>query len=177
MGSTSSPYSCSLTRDPSTATLAADVTSSAVKNDPYFIDHDRMSGRSMSVPSTRVPQLAFPLINWVRVDTPGETYCTPGTLRTALASSSVSRVEEPWPMRTPPWLKLPALIMIMLVPADLICSSIEDWAPVPSATMAITAPTPMIMPSMVSEVRILLRLSALIAIRSVINRDMGVSPR
>ena len=54
--------------------------------------------------------------------------------------------------------------MIMLVPADWICASIDDCAPVPSATIVITAATPMIMPSMVSAVRILLRLSALNAI-------------
>ncbi len=41
--------------------------------------------------------------------------------------------------------------------------------------MVMTAPTPMIMPSMVSTVRILLRLSALSAIRSVMIMDMVIS--
>ena len=48
----------------------------------------------------------------------------------------------------------------MLVPAALTCSSIVVCAPRPSATIVITAPTPMIIPSIVSMVRILLRLSA-----------------
>ena len=68
-------------------------------------------------------------------------------------------------MRTPPCWKLPALTMIMLVPAAWICVSIDDCAPVPSATIVITADTPMIMPSIVSAVRILLRASALNATR------------
>ena len=45
----------------------------------------------------------------------------------------------------------------------------------PSATIAMTAATPMIMPSIVSAVRSLLRPSALKAIRIVINSDMGPS--
>ena len=71
-------------------------------------------------------------------------------------------------MRTPPVEKLPALTMIMLVPADLTRSSMVVRAPVPSATIVMTAPTPMIIPSIVRMVRILLRLSAFSAIRSVI---------
>src|SRR3989304_7273500 len=58
------------------------------------------------------------------------------------------------------------------VPADLIWFSIEEVAPRPSATMAMTAATPMIMPSMVSAVRILLRFSALNAMRNVIRIRM-----
>ena len=49
--------------------------------------------------------------------------------------------------------------MIMLVPAVAICASIDDCAPVPSATMVMTAATPMIMPSIVSAVRSLFRLA------------------
>ena len=62
--------------------------------------------------------------------------------------------------------------MIMFVPADWICASIELCAPVPSATIVITAATPMIMPSIVSAVRILLRPSALSAMRRIIRKDM-----
>ena len=63
-------------------------------------------------------------------------------------------------------------MLMTLVPADLTCSSIVAWAPRPRATIVITAATPMIMPSMVSTVRILLRLSAFNAIRSVMIIDM-----
>ena len=52
-------------------------------------------------------------------------------------------------------------------PMDAICASIWDLAPLPMLTMAMTAATPMIMPSMVSSVRILLRLRALNAILRV----------
>src|SRR5262245_31926809 len=65
-------------------------------------------------------------------------------------------------------------MLMRFVPAALTCSSIVVCAPLPSATIVMTAPTPMIMPSMVSTVRRLLRLSALSAIRSVINRDIRV---
>ena len=44
----------------------------------------------------------------------------------------------------------------------------------PSATIVITAETPMIMPSIVSAVRILLRASALKATRSTIRNDIGL---
>jgi hypothetical protein len=43
---------------------------------------------------------------------------------------------------------------------------------VPSATIVITAATPMIMPSIVSAVRILLRPSAFRAMRRIIKVDM-----
>src|SRR6186997_3093984 len=117
----------------------------------------------------------LPATTWPRVLTPGAMYCTPGTSRMASASSGVSELALPWPMRTPPCWKLPALTMIMLVPADWICVSIDDCAPVPSATIVITADTPMIMPSMVSAVRILLRASALKATRNTINKDMPIA--
>ena len=42
-----------------------------------------------------------------------------------------------------------------------ICSAIFLLAPVPTASMAMTAPTPMMMPSMVRAERILFTLSAL----------------
>src|SRR5215510_9657001 len=90
----------------------------------------------------------------------------------ACASSGMSVLALPWPCRTPPELKLPALTMIMFVPADWIWASIEVCAPVPSATIVMTAATPMIMPSIVRAVRILLRFKAFSAIRSVISRDI-----
>ena len=65
----------------------------------------------------------------------------------------------------------PALIMIRFVPAELICCSTDVRAPVPIETMLMTAATPMIMPSVVSTVRSLLRDSAMSAIRSVIRTD------
>ena len=63
-------------------------------------------------------------------------------------------------------------MVIRFVPVARTCSSIIALAPVPSATMAITAATPMIMPSIVSAVRSLFRPSALKATRNVINSDI-----
>ncbi len=63
-------------------------------------------------------------------------------------------------------------MLIMFVPAALTCSSMVVCAPLPSATIVMTAPTPMIMPSIVSMVRILLRFSAFRAIRSVMSMDI-----
>ena len=48
-----------------------------------------------------------------------------------------------------------------------ICSAICLLAPVPTASMAMTAPTPMMIPSMVSAERILFTLRALRAMRAV----------
>ena len=54
-------------------------------------------------------------------------------------------------MLSPPRVKLPALTWMMLVPADLSEVSTDPRAPVPSATMAITAATPITTPSMVRQ--------------------------
>jgi hypothetical protein len=134
-----------------------------------------MAGRSTSVPCTCVDQFWFPAMTWPREFTPAATYWTPGTCRSEVASSAVSVVAMPAPWRTPADWKLPELMLIRLVPADLTCSSIVACAPRPSATIVMTAPTPMIIPSMVRMVRILLRLSAFTAIRSVMNIDMVLS--
>src|SRR5262252_2920026 len=172
-GFTSDPNSWSRTTLPSTATFAAVATSIGVKKAPCCVGHERINGRSMSVPCTCVPQFWLPATSWPRVFTPAALYCTPCTLRMAFASSGVSVLALPWPCRTPPCVKLPALTMIMFVPADWIWLSIEVCAPVPRATMVITAATPMIIPSMVSAVRILFRLSAFTAIRRIITKDMN----
>src|SRR5215218_1260970 len=108
VGSTSGPKSVSETPLPSTATLAAELTSCCVKNDPYFTGQLRISGQSTSVPSTDVDQFWFPATTVPRVVAPAATYWTPGTSRSAAASSGISVFDVPWPPRTPPWVKLPA---------------------------------------------------------------------
>ena len=174
VGSTSGPNSCSLTVLPSTATFDALLTSCGLKNMPYFTGHCLMSGKSTSVPSRRVDQFWLPAMTCARRFTPGAMYCTSGTSFLIASTSSIFRLDAaPTPPRTPPIVKLPAMIVTMLVPPALICSSIWTCAPLPSATSVITADTPMIMPSMVSAVRILLRASAFRAIRVVITGDMG----
>ena len=51
--------------------------------------------------------------------------------------------ERPWPAKT----------VKTLAPSAAIRSSTAFWAPLPSATMVMTAPTPMMMPSIVSTAR------------------------
>src|SRR3954447_11212293 len=59
-------------------------------------------------------------------------------------------------MRTPPKRAWPAKTVKTLAPSAAIRSCTAFWAPEPSATMVITAPTPMMIPSMVSSDRSLL---------------------
>ena len=63
-------------------------------------------------------------------------------------------------MRMPELVMLPESTTIRLLPMEAICSLMRSCAPEPTATMAITAATPMMMPSMVSAERILLMRSA-----------------
>ncbi len=67
-------------------------------------------------------------------------------------------------MLSPPLVKLPALTCTMLVPAVFSVRSTEARAPLPSATMAMTAATPMTTPSVVRPERRRLRPSAFQAI-------------
>ena len=59
--------------------------------------------------------------------------------------------------RAPPVVEAPGKSMMKLVPSELIVAWIELEAPVPTATMVMTQATPMMIPSMVSRERILLR--------------------
>ena len=171
-GSAPSPNRLSRTTDPSTATLAALLTWDALKNAPRSMFQMRMSGSSTSVPSIWVLQFRLAATTWSRVLTPAARYCAPGTAaRMASTSSAVSVGAPPTPMLTPPRRKLPARTLIRFVPALRIWVSISSCAPRPSATIVMTAETPMIMPSMVSPVRSLLRPSALSATRIVASRD------
>ncbi len=103
-----------------------------------------------------VRQLPAPPITCVRVMTTGETAeSRKPWLRSISASSIVSRLNVCAPWLTPPCIAEPGVITSMLVPSPWICRSICRCAPEPIATITFTAPTPMMMPSMVSSVRIL----------------------
>ncbi len=65
----------------------------------------------------------------------------------------VRRALAPAPSRTPPVVTLPGSTIMMFEPRLLIWSSTSARAPAPIATIAITAATPMKMPSMVSALR------------------------
>jgi hypothetical protein len=60
----------------------------------------------------------------------------------------------PDPSRTPLLLMLPGKTMIRLLPMLWICAWIRSVAPAPTPTMAMTAATPMMMPSIVSADRV-----------------------
>ena len=112
----------------------------------------------------------FSPLAWIcwRSRTSGLTLMTPGTSRAiASASSTVIVPAPPQPLRTPPLDQFPANTRTTFCPRLAICASTCDFAPLPIPTMAMTAPTPMMMPSAVSVERILLRRSARRAMRSV----------
>jgi hypothetical protein len=71
------------------------------------------------------------------------------------------------PEETPPRRKLPEKTMMTFWPRLAICCSSWERAPVPILIMAMTAPTPIMIPSMVRKVRSLLRRSAFMAMRTV----------
>ena len=74
-------------------------------------------------------------------------------LAIARASPSVSVCREPAPSRAPPEVREPGITSRRFEPGARICSATWVWAPAPMATMAMTAATPMTMPSMVSALR------------------------
>src|SRR5207253_8576302 len=107
-------------------------------------------------------------MTWTPVSTCGDTLNTNRTCCTiAFASPSVRDFVPRAPVRRPLTLRPPASIQIMLSPMLRICSWTWLDAPSPTATLQITAPTPMMMPSMVRTLRILLRAKARTATRSI----------
>ncbi len=108
----------------------------------------------------------------------GATTSTSGMSRwTAQASSSERVAWAPAPSRTPETFTVPGQITMMLAPRLWICSATRAWAPAPTATMVMTAPTPITMPSMVSALRILLTRRALTAIRALARTFTSGPPR
>ena len=75
----------------------------------------------------------------------------------------------PEPARTPPELTAPGTTTSRLVPRLSICLRTASLAPWPTATMAISAATPMKTPSMVSAERVRLRPIAWIAAAAIIS--------
>ncbi len=78
----------------------------------------------------------------------------------ACASPTVKVELLPRPARTPLAVVAPGTTISRLVPRLLICASTDERAPSPTATIVITAATPMKIPSIVSAARSLLRLIA-----------------
>ena len=85
----------------------------------------------------------------------------------ASASCGVSVITLPLPNVTPPLEAVPGCTSSMLAPMlAMVClTAVEE--PCPISTMAMTAATPMMMPSVVSVERMTLRRSALTAMMNV----------
>ncbi len=154
---------------PSTTLAAPASTSASVKPSPSSQVQPWMSASAGSVPLTSVKTRASGDATMkVRERSPAATNSTLSRSRMAAASSRVSVFASPRPvamfMLSPPLTKLPADTCTMLVPAVLRVRSTDARAPLPSATMAITAATPMTTPSVVSPERRRLRPSAFQAI-------------
>src|SRR4051794_26456339 len=93
---------------------------------------------------------------------------TPGTSRRIASASSTFKVPAPpHPVRIPLAVVLPEKTRITFWPRLAICACTCAFAPLPIPTIAITAPTPIIIPSAVRAERSLFRRSARNAIRNV----------
>ena len=80
----------------------------------------------------------------------------------------------PDPPRTPPWVVLPGKIITMFDPIVAIWASTCALAPRPTETIVITAPTPMIIPSIVRADLIVFRARARPAIFKATSGFIGV---
>ena len=87
--------------------------------------------------------------------------------RIASPSSGVSVVTEPEPKLTPPLAAVPGKISRTLAPMVAMVFWMAAEEPAPISIMAMTAPTPMTIPRVVSRARIGLRRSAVKAVRAV----------
>src|SRR5579884_1184466 len=124
----------------------------------------------------RVPQLSFSYTTWAEVCVPGAAAATLGhSFSIAVTSSRTSVLVLPHPNLRPPKFLEPELTKSMLEPRFAICFCTVWSAPCPIPTIAITAPTPMMMPSMVRTERILFRASARKAICNVESRSINAS--
>ncbi len=92
------------------------------------------------------------------------------------ASVTVSVEALPAPARTPPAVVAPGWTTSMLVPRLSSCFFTAALAPSPTATMAISAATPMNTPSMVRAERSLLRSSACSEAETTIDRNATPRP-
>src|SRR6266516_4316946 len=109
----------------------------------------------------RVNQFWFPAATWVVETTSSLTPITPGTSRRIASASSIFNVPAPpQPVRIPLEVVLPEKTKITFCPRLAICASTCAFAPLPIPTMAMTAPTPMLIPRAVSTERILFRRNA-----------------
>src|SRR5271157_1659095 len=124
-----------------------------------------------------VRQFWPPAFTWALVRAMGVLYITAWHCALmALASSSDRRDAVPASERTPPAVNAPGKIMSRLVPRLAIWELIALRAPWPMASMAMTAATPITMPSMVRNDRILFRLMERSAMRRMLSNRIVSTP-
>src|SRR2546426_362171 len=98
------------------------------------------------------------------------TSVTGGFFFNSSMSATVSVTIPPCPVRTPLTVVAPGKTVMTLVPKEAIWAWTAAFAPSPMLTIAITAPTPMMMPSIVSAERMRCRPSTRNATSTVISR-------
>jgi hypothetical protein len=119
----------------------------------------------------------FRYCTWSRDVISGCTAVTDGARSSRAAASSIVSFID-WSKLTPPMPRCcPGITVSSVVPSELIRSFTADCAPVPSATTAMTAATPITMPSMVSRERSLLARSAPRATRTISPMSIVLLPR
>jgi hypothetical protein len=125
----------------------------------------RISNQGGVVPVTTVCQLSCSLATWAPETSSGATAATEGTWRwIASRSDQVSVGCEPAPTRAPRSRTEPERMKSVWVPMLSKVAATRRFAPSPIETIAITAPTPITMPSTVRHDRSLRRASAASAI-------------
>ncbi len=146
--------------------------------EPLAIFQLRIPGESGDSPMTWVFQFKPLASTCSRSRTSGVTAATSFKRAMSRESPSVRVGALPQPPRMPPRVKLPEKTVTTFSPRLETWSSTWRVAPLVRLTDAITAPTPMMMPSMVSKERILLRRRARAAIfREAIRRMLKVKSR
>src|SRR6266436_1669335 len=163
----STPKSCSRTVRPMTHTSAARSTSSSENIAPSSTYQRLMSKYSGETPRYEVCQFWLPYTTCTGSSTLGETLLISETwFLMAIASAMTSVFVSCVPVRTPLTARPPASTQTKLSPSLLSCCSTRAWPALPIDTTQMTAAIPMVMPSTVKTLRILLRSSATTADRS-----------
>src|SRR5579864_75809 len=161
---------------PSTQTAELWSMSSWVNSAPRARSHLRISKYSGLTPRYCVPQFRFPYTTWMRPSTLGEALLIPGTCsRTARPSPIIKVLVPRVPMRTPLRARLPASSQIRLSPTLWSWSSTRLDPALPTPTTQMNAATPMMIPSIVSTLRMRLRPSAFSASRMMVLKYISLS--
>ena len=118
-----------------------------------------------------VNQFLFSWTTWATSRFVQLVSATFGNLPSSIISATVKVIMPPCPLRTPLVVMEPGRIMTTLVPKVASCARTAALAPSPILIIAITAPTPMMIPSMVRAERRRFRLSTRNATEMVITRS------